>query len=459
MSRGRANHVVAVVFLASIATATAFSAPHLFAPRTCAATRLASPILAEDAPRSAADLSEELKAGLKLIKQHDEQPDAKTIEGIATRARIQESIADTVAEMKEAGLDEEQIIAIVQGDHDHDHGPPGAGGTRPGSCPPQPVPTSGEEEWGKWAHRADDISIELKIDDSINTKQLAVDVAEGWLLAGPDVDAITGGDTVSPLLFGRLVQPVLVDELTWAVDEDSNGDRVLLIDIPKKAPPSGTAQAARIDCVFDETLHINGEAIKLAGLSEGTITIDLPTELREVAKAAGATADVKPADSSKRGGDVRMNADGGGRIDVSDLGLTMADLEIPLPELEVGGNSLEVSGFESTSRLPGSNDQGCEWTETADQVEAILTIPGLRGQPAMALAVELTSTTATITAFGQAVWSCLLRGEIDLSQSSAVAEEGEAMGVPLMRLVVRKAEGGKRWGGLIESIGEDSILQ
>ena len=38
-------------------------------------------------------------------------------------------------------------------------------------------------------------------------------------------------------------------------------------------------------------------------------------------------------------------------------------------------------------------------------------------------------------------------------------ERSEAMGVPLMRLVVRKAEGGKRWGGLIESIGEDSILQ
>ena len=46
-------------------------------------------------------------------------------------------------------------------------------------------------------------------------------------------------------------------------------------------------------------------------------------------------------------------------------------------------------------------------------VSVDLTIPGLLGQPAAALATELTPTTLTLTAFGMAVWSCVLRGEID----------------------------------------------
>ena len=40
--------------------------------------------------------------------------------------------------------------------------------------------------------------------------------------------------------------------------------------------------------------------------------------------------------------------------------------------------------------------------------QVTLTIPGLLGQPAGSLAVEMTETTATITAFGRAVWSCVL---------------------------------------------------
>ena len=137
-------------------------------------------------------------------------------------------------------------------------------------------------------------------------------------------------------------------------------------------------------------------------------------------------------------------------VDVSDLGVTMDDLKMPINSLEV-----EASGCESTSRI--SPDTGCVWSETASRVEArsqkrhhpggrglaphrhtpaspdsataaatprlrvvvpsaqpaatraqaTLTIPGLLGQPADSLAVEMTETTATITAFGRAVWSCV----------------------------------------------------
>lgn len=69
----------------------------------------------------------------------------------------------------------------------------------------------------------------------------------------------------------------------------------------------------------------------------------------------------------------------------------------------LAGAAVETSGAESTSRLPTSLDLGCEWTETTARIEAILSLSGLRGQPAMALKVDLTDTTLTVTAFGMQV--------------------------------------------------------
>ena len=145
-----------------------------------------------------------------------------------------------------------------------------------------------------------------------------------------------------------------------------------------------------------------------------------------------------------------------GPLDVSDLGLTMDDLETPLPDL-AGGSSIATSGCESTSRLPGSDDSGCRWEETAERIEARLSIPGLRGQPAAAMVVEVTSATATVTAFGRVVWSCVLRGACVPDTLTFSAEDGTGM-LPEISISIGKAEPGKRWGGLIASIGEDSIL-
>ena len=138
-------------------------------------------------------------------------------------------------------------------------------------------------------------------------------------------------------------------------------------------------------------------------------------------------------------------------VDVSDLGVTMSDLKAPLPtDAEV-----EASGSESVSRI--SPDNGCEWTETSKTIEATLTIRGLIGQPAGSLAVDLTSNTVTITAFGTAVWSCILNGNIDPGSGRATMD-AEGM-QPVVRLALDKAGVGERWGGLIKQIGEDSILQ
>ena len=49
-----------------------------------------------------------------------------------------------------------------------------------------------------------------------------------------------------PLLFGRLAQPVLADELTWTIDTREDDQRVLCIEIPKKPWPSGKPTAMTV---------------------------------------------------------------------------------------------------------------------------------------------------------------------------------------------------------------------
>lgn len=100
-----------------------------------------------------------------------------------------------------------------------------------------------------------------------------------------------------------------------------------------------------------------------------------------------------------------LSSDGG--IDVSDLGLTMEDLDAPLPDKMF---QVTTSGTESTSRIPNVQDDGCVWEEGLDTMDVTLSIPGLRGQPPAALSLDITKNTSTITAFGMAVWSCILRG-------------------------------------------------
>ena len=142
-------------------------------------------------------------------------------------------------------------------------------------------------------------------------------------------------------------------------------------------------------------------------------------------------------------------------IDVSDLGITMEDLEKPLPPEMLQGMALQ--GVESTSRIPTDQDDGCLWTEHSNTLDVTLVIPGLRGQPAAALAVTFSTTTATVSAFGRAVWSCVLKGEVIPESATFVTEDGVDM-IPVISLTVQKADKSARWGGFIEQIGEDSIL-
>jgi len=147
-------------------------------------------------------------------------------------------------------------------------------------------------------------------------------------------------------------------------------------------------------------------------------------------------------------------ASNGGSIDVSDLGLTMEDLNAPLPNEMF---AITSSGRESTSRIPSVNDDGCIWEEGVDTMDVTLSIPGLRGQPPAALSLDTTKNTVTITAFGMAVWSCILRGNCDPKSASFSATDGYDM-TPLIKISMKKLEKNTRWGGFIAQVGEDSIL-
>ena len=51
-------------------------------------------------------------------------------------------------------------------------------------------------------------------------------------------------------------------------------------------PIDTSRRLASVDCIFDESLHIRGQPCLQAGLSQGTITLDLPQEMQQNQKDA-----------------------------------------------------------------------------------------------------------------------------------------------------------------------------
>jgi hypothetical protein len=150
-----------------------------------------------------------------------------------------------------------------------------------------------------------------------------------------------------------------------------------------------------------------------------------------------------------------------GSVDVSDLGLTMEDFNKPLPKELLA--SIERSGYQSTSRIPDVEDDGCYWIESNNMsenygtIDVTLVIPGLRGQPAGCLSVLFSTTTVSVSAFGMIVWSCIQKGISNPDGCSFLIEDGKDM-VPIIQMSVEKRDKDKVWDGFILQVGEDSIL-
>mmetsp|Transcript_21420 Transcript_21420/g.46525 ORF Transcript_21420/g.46525 Transcript_21420/m.46525 type:complete len:196 (-) Transcript_21420:373-960(-) len=141
-------------------------------------------------------------------------------------------------------------------------------------------------------------------------------------------------------------------------------------------------------------------------------------------------------------------------IDVSDLGITISDLEKSIPKQDI---SLESSGYQSTSKIPDVNDDGCHWVENPEDIEVTLRIPGLVGQPAEALSVMFSTTTVSVTAFGRIAWSAIQMGMSDIDDCSFLIVDGIG-GIPTIQLSIGKRDVDERWGGFILQVGEDSLL-
>lgn len=152
----------------------------------------------------------------------------------------------------------------------------------------------------------------------------------------------------------------------------------------------------------------------------------------------------------------------------SKLSQTMANLEqLALPEKEDAAFvQSTTTGVESSTRDASRADQGCVWTETSETVSVELQLQGLRGQPAAALAVHLDTSrdaqwrgrgVCTVTAFGRVVWSCNLRGSIDVEACSFEAVDGAQM-LPVMHITVRKMRSAPRWDGFIDEIEFNTLV-
>uniref|UniRef100_A0A7S3QDY3 Uncharacterized protein n=1 Tax=Chaetoceros debilis TaxID=122233 RepID=A0A7S3QDY3_9STRA len=143
-------------------------------------------------------------------------------------------------------------------------------------------------------------------------------------------------------------------------------------------------------------------------------------------------------------------------LDVSDLGLTMADLQKPFPKEDF---SVESSGYQSTSRVSGVEDKGCYWVENPEDMDVTLRIPGLIGQPAACISVLFSTTTVSVTAFGRVVWSCIQMGISDVDDCNFLTEDGEDR-IPIIQMNLKKRDidEGSKWGGFVLQVGEDSIL-
>ena len=130
-------------------------------------------------------------------------------------------------------------------------------------------------------------------------------------------------------------------------------------------------------------------------------------------------------------------------VDVSDIGLTMEDLQVKLEDWNVKSFGTSSKGYYN-------------WVEGITMVEVEMIHPGIRGQPLEAIRVDFTSTTVTVCVFGYAVWSGVLAGSAEPSRSTyALSSNGVQ---PIITFSIEKSDE-SRWNEFISSVGVDSLLQ
>ena len=125
-------------------------------------------------------------------------------------------------------------------------------------------PTSGAFGWGRWSQSPRSMSLELYVSAGTRAADVAVSVAAGFLVVSLRDE---------PLLSGLLAQPVLVDEVSWALEDDEDAEtevprRILFVELPKKGSVDATGVA-----LFD-SLRVEGAECAAPGLVDGTYYVE-----------------------------------------------------------------------------------------------------------------------------------------------------------------------------------------
>lgn len=92
-------------------------------------------------------------------------------------------------------------------------------------------------------------------------------------------------------------------------------------------------------------------------------------------------------------------------VDVSDLNITMSDLDKSLEKLAIESTGISKRGY-------------YRWVESMTDMDVIMTHPGMIGQPGEAVDCIFTDSTVTVSIFGYIVWSAIFMGPVVSSQCS-----------------------------------------
>lgn len=122
----------------------------------------------------------------------------------------------------------------------------------------EPTPRSGTQEWGQWSHEGDNINLDLTLPEGTRAKELSCTVSKEGIMCV----ARQGED----LLVGKLALPVDRTELAWLVEEQDDGSKLLSIEVPMLAIDTSSRMTS-VDCIFDESLVVNGQPCLAPGLS------------------------------------------------------------------------------------------------------------------------------------------------------------------------------------------------
>eukprot|EP00967_Tisochrysis_lutea_P038971 scaffold46756_cov31-Tisochrysis_lutea.AAC.1 len=225
---------------------------------------------------------EECQAMLEKIQELREAGEMVEVEGMEDQIRDSVDLEDIDSTKTSAG--DPRVIDVTDSMASSARPSPNS----PTASSTQKSPAEGEHEWGRWRQTPTDILLDLFIADGIKARDVVVEVVEGWLIVRVDTstevlyeDGVWGGEEViddnnggqPPIMFGRFAQPVIGSEVVWLIDEDTtSGCPILSIELPKAKQEA----AAVADCIFDETLLVNGKPCLAPGLSQGYITMKLP---------------------------------------------------------------------------------------------------------------------------------------------------------------------------------------